>query len=184
MVRVPPAPTVTESVKLTVAAPQASTAVATPVLAGSVLAGHSSTLLGGQVIVGGVVSTTSIRWTHVAVRPASSVAFQVRRIVRVPAIPAVTESVKVTVAVPQASRPVATPVLAGSVLAGHSSTLFGGQAMVGGVVSTSSIFCTQVAVKPQASVAVHVREMVFLPPPLAVTTSANVMATKPQVSWP
>ena len=55
------APAIVASVKVTVGVPsQLSDAVAVPVLAGSVLAVHCIVVLGGQVIVGAVLSSTKI----------------------------------------------------------------------------------------------------------------------------
>jgi len=88
------APGVSTSTKVTVAAPQVSLAVG----AGNTgLAGHwigeGAT---GQVIVGGVVSTTVMVWLQVANRPQASVAFEVRVMLPVPQGPRVPLSVKVT----------------------------------------------------------------------------------------
>src|SRR6266540_4139796 len=58
IVTVPPQPGTLTSAKVTVGVEQLSTAVAVPVADGLVLAGHPSTTLAGQVIAGGVVSTT------------------------------------------------------------------------------------------------------------------------------
>jgi hypothetical protein len=60
---------------------QLSVAVALPVFAGSVLAVHSIVILPGHVIVGAVLSSTVMVWTHVLLLPQSSVAVQVRVIV-------------------------------------------------------------------------------------------------------
>ena len=49
-----------------------------PVTLVLVLAGHSRTRLGGQVIVGGLVSRTVMVCTTLVLRPESSVAVQVR----------------------------------------------------------------------------------------------------------
>jgi hypothetical protein len=57
---------------------QASVAVAVPVAAGSVEAPQATVTLAGQVITGGVVSTTVIVWAHEAALPQESVAVQVR----------------------------------------------------------------------------------------------------------
>src|SRR2546422_11663955 len=59
-------------------AAQLSVAVAEPVWLGSVASPHWSCWSGGQVIVGGVVSTNVRCWTQVAVLPQPSVAVQVR----------------------------------------------------------------------------------------------------------
>src|SRR5207247_380419 len=60
---------VTASLYLTVTALQLSWAVAAPVLFVLVSAGHSSTTLAGQVIVGLVVSRTVIVWTQLTLLP-------------------------------------------------------------------------------------------------------------------
>src|SRR2546422_11218414 len=80
---VPPQPLLTESLKLTFTKPQPSWAVATPVTLVLVLAGHSSTRLGGQVIVGGVVSRTVMVWTQLLLLPHWSVAVHGRAIILV-----------------------------------------------------------------------------------------------------
>src|SRR5437879_12610856 len=73
---VPPQLVVIESLKLRLTELQPSCAVATPVKLVLVLAGHSSTTFVGQVMTGGVVSSTVIVCTQrVLLRPAS-VAFQ------------------------------------------------------------------------------------------------------------
>jgi hypothetical protein len=92
MVLVPPQPFVTASVNVIVTVPQASVAVATPVLLVLVSAGQSSVRLGGHVITGGVVSRTVMVCKQVDLLPQSSVAVQVRRIVEVPPHWFVTES--------------------------------------------------------------------------------------------
>src|SRR5438132_8380068 len=147
-----------------VTVPQVSEPLAMPVLSGVVSAGHSRTLSPGQAMLGLVVSTTSICCTHVEKLLHSSVAVQVPKIVLVPPQPGVTASSEVMVTVPQVSEPVAMPVLAGVVSAGHSRTLSPGQAMLGLVVSTTSIFCTQVEKLLHSSVAFQVRRIVLVPP--------------------
>jgi hypothetical protein len=52
--------------------------VAVPVAAGNVEAPQATVTLAGQVITGGVVSTTVIVWAHEAALPQESVAVQVR----------------------------------------------------------------------------------------------------------
>src|SRR6058998_2962770 len=69
-------------------AAQLSVAVAEPVLDGSVEAPHWSWRSGGQVMVGGVVSTKMMCWTQVAVLPQPSVAVHVRSIPATPVHPA------------------------------------------------------------------------------------------------
>jgi hypothetical protein len=58
---------------------------------------------------------------------------------------------------PQVSLPVAAPVAEGSVEAVHSTVTSGTSLMVGGVVSTTVMVCSLVAMLPQASVAFQVR---------------------------
>jgi hypothetical protein len=96
-------------------ASQASVPVGLPVLAGKVLAEHWIVTLGGQLILGGVLSLIVINCVQLLELPQSSVANQVR----VTAViwghpPAATLSVKVMVGVPsQLSVAVAVPVFAG-----------------------------------------------------------------------
>src|SRR6266702_4562409 len=84
---------VTASLYPTVTEPQLSCAVATPVaLVPVAVAGHSKTTLGGQMMVGGVVSRTVIVCTQAALLPQPSVAIQVRVIIFVPPQLLLTES--------------------------------------------------------------------------------------------
>jgi hypothetical protein len=73
---------------------------------------------------------------------------------------------------PHPSVAVATPVTLVPVLdAGHSKVTFGGQVIVGGVVSTTVIVWTQLRLLPHWSVASQVREITFVPPQLLLTES-------------
>src|SRR6266702_3439197 len=82
----------------------------------------------------------------------------------------------------QVSWAVATPVALVVLSAGQSSTRSGGQVMVGLVVSRTMMVCTQLALLPQASVAVQVRKMVSVAPQLLLTESLYVISTALQVS--
>src|SRR5262245_41038830 len=77
MVTVPPQPATVTSLWVIAGVEQLSVAVAVPVAAGLVSAGHSSVASGGQLIAGGVVSTTVIVAVQVAKRPLSSVTLSV-----------------------------------------------------------------------------------------------------------
>src|SRR6266568_9252179 len=92
MTLVPPQLLVTESLKLMLTELQPSSAVATPVKLVLVSAGHSSTTFVGQVITGGVVSSTVIVWTQLLLLPQASAAVQVRAMTLVPPQLVVTES--------------------------------------------------------------------------------------------
>jgi hypothetical protein len=50
-------------------------------------------------------------------------------------------------------------------------------------VSRTIIFCTALAALPQASVAVQVRTILFVPPQPGVTASLKETLTCPQLSW-
>jgi hypothetical protein len=114
-------PGAVESVNPIVGVKSQSVAVAVPVFAGAVLAVHCMVIFGGQVIVGGTLSSTTMIWLHELVLPQSSVAVQVRvMVLSCGQDPATVTSVKVKVGVPsQLSVPVGFPVLAGAVLAVH-----------------------------------------------------------------
>ena len=118
-----------------VTVPHVSTAEAEPFASTLVSAGHCSVTSGGQVISGGVVSTTVMVCTQVELLPDSSVAVHVRTIV--PALPQLGSHwlLCVIVTVPQVSVAVAWPVALGVVSAGHSRVTSGGQLISGGVVS-------------------------------------------------
>jgi len=117
---------------------QASVAVAVPVLAGSVMASQSIVTSSGQLIIGGVLSSTKMVCTQLLELPQSSAATQVRVIVRSCGHdPATVTSLNVNVAVAsQLSVAVGLPVLAGNVLAVHCTVVFAGQVITGGVLSS------------------------------------------------
>ena len=182
MVSVLPQPGAEESEKLTVASPHESLAVAEPVAEGPVGSPHSTVASAGQLMTGGVVSTTKIVWTQEAVLPQSSVAVQVREMVSVLPQPGAEESAKLTEALPHESLAVAEPVAEGPVGSPHSTVASGGHEMTGGVVSTTVIVWTQEAVLPQSSVAVQVREMVSVLPQPGAEESEKVTAASPHES--
>src|SRR5436190_8484125 len=138
---------------------------------------NGTATLAGAVMVGRVVSCTVIFCTALALLPHASVAVQVRVITLVPPQLLTTASSKVTLTELQPSCAVAVPVLLGLVSAGHSRVTAGGATIVGGVVSRTTMFCTALAELPQASVAVQVRAMAFVPPQPAVTTSLKETVT-------
>ena len=119
--------------------PHVSEPVAVPVAAGLVSPVHSTVALSGQVIDGGVVSTTVIVCAQLVLCPHWSVAVQVRVIVSVFPQPGTETSLLLIVTVPQVSEPVAEPLAATLVSAGHSSVWFAGQVIDGLVVSTTVI---------------------------------------------
>src|SRR5215510_12355493 len=93
-----------------------------------------------------------------------------------------TESLKLTVVVLQPSETIGTPVTLVVAGVGHSSVTFGGATIVGAVVSRTVINCVPVAVLPQESVALQIREINFAPPQLLLTESLKVTVTFPQPS--
>lgn len=139
MTFVPPQFVVTKSLKLIVAVPQPSSAPATPVMFVVVTAGHSSVMSVGTIKLGGVVSLIVIVWMRLVVLPHSSVAVHVRKMTFVPAQLLLTESLKLTLGVPQESCALATPVELVPVSAGHSKMRFVGMARLGRVVSRTVI---------------------------------------------
>ncbi len=149
-------PCVVASVKLIVTVPsQASVAV------GAVNSGTEGQLIGEvcvtHVIVGGVLSRTTIVPVQLAVLPQSSVAVHVRVTLYVPAHdPCVVASVKLIVTVPSQAS-----VAVGALNTGTAGQLIGlvwaTHVIVGGVLSRTTIVPVQEAVLPQSSVAVQVR---------------------------
>jgi hypothetical protein len=159
---------------------QLSDALADPVFAGSVEAVHSIVTLIGQVITGGVLSSTVITCTQVLKLPQSSVAFQVLEIEYScgQVCEAVVTSIYVIVGITsQLSDALADPVFAGSVDAVHSMVTLSGHVITGGVLSSTVITCTQVLELPQSSVAFQVRLIVYSCGQVgeAVVTSIKVM---------
>ena len=147
-------------------ASQLSVAVAVPLVPpGAVLAVHSMVKFGGQVMTGGVLSSTRITWRHVLELPQSSVALHVLLMVYScgQTVLWTVTSVDVIVGVgSQLSVAVAVPLVPpGAVLAVHSIVKFGGQVMTGGVLSSTTITCRQELELPQSSVALQVRRMVY-----------------------
>jgi hypothetical protein len=163
-----------------------SVAVALPVAAGSVEAPHPTVTSAGQVIAGGVASTTVMVCSHVLALPQLSVAVQIRVMTKLPAQPpACTESLKVMLATPlQASIAVALPVATGSVEASQATVTLVGHVITGGVVSTAAIVCGPLMLFPQASVAVQVRVITLVLPQPGALVSAWLIVTSPQVSNP
>src|SRR5439155_11446902 len=98
-------------------------------------------------------------------------AVHVRAITLAPPQLLLTESLKLTSTALHVSRAVATPVAFVPVFAGHSSTRFVGQVIVGLTVSRSVMVCTQLMLLPHRSVAVQVRAMICVPPHPLVTMS-------------
>ena len=109
-----------------------------------------------QVIVGGMISCTTMVPLQVAVLPQSSVAVQVLVTLKLPGhVPGVVTSEKVRVKLRSHAS-----VAVGAKNAGVAGQLIGvvwaTQVMVGGVISWITIVALHVAVLPQSSVAVHV----------------------------
>ena len=118
---------------------QLSVAVAVPLAPpGAVLAVHSNVIFCGQVMTGGVLSSTKMVCRHVTELLQSSIPVHVRRIVYSWGhAPAIVTSADVTDGVAsQLSVAVAIPfVPPGAVLAVHSIVRFGGHVITGGVMS-------------------------------------------------
>ncbi len=93
--------------------------------------------------------------------PQSSLAFHVRVMVRGQPQPLVESQYQTCTQESQLSVAVARPVLHGSVLWPQLMVFVGGQQMVGGTLSVIVMYCVQYAELPQASVAFHLREMIF-----------------------
>src|SRR5258705_10387700 len=109
-----------------------------------------------QLNTGAVRSLLIICCTQVAVLPQASVAVHVR-VITVWQPTLVDTSLNVGVTLPQLSVAVEAPRLATSVDALHSITASAAQDVnAGGVLSFTVIVCEQVAVLPQASVALYV----------------------------
>ena len=143
------------------------------------VASHSSVAVGGvntgsagqltgvvcaiQVIVGGVISCTTIVPLHVAVFPQSSVAVHVLVVLYDPAQePGVEASTKVMVNVASHAS-----VAVGAVKTGKAGQSTGDvcatHVIVGGVISCTTIVPLHVAVLPQSSVAVQVLVVLYDP---------------------
>src|SRR5690606_40188283 len=130
---------------------------------GSIASSHSTVTLAGQVITGGVVSSTVIVCTQSLALPQLSTAVHVRSMVYVsghePGM-VVSEYVISVIGSVQLSVAVASPRDTGKVLSSHSTVTLAGQVITGGVVSSTVIVCTQSLALPQSSTAVHVRSIV------------------------
>ena len=131
-----------------------------------------------QVIVGGVLSNTTMVRLQIAVFPQSSVAVQVRVTLYVPGHdPWVVTSLKVMATLASHAS-----VAVGATHAGVEGQLIGvlcvAHNIVGGVLSTTTIVRLHEAVFPQSSVAVQVRVTLYVPAhEPCVVTSLKVIAT-------
>ncbi len=174
----PPEAVTSEKVIVGVAS-QISVAVAVPVPGGSVPEAHMTVRLGGQVIVGGVLSSTEIFCTQVLELLQSSVAFQVRLMVfSWGQVPPIVMSVKVMVGVgSHISVAVADPVVVGAVLVVQPMVTLIGHVITGGTLSVRVIICVQQAELPLSSVAFQVRLILYPNPQSldATVTSVCVM---------
>jgi hypothetical protein len=135
-----------------------------PVVPGNVLDVHSIVTLFGQVIIGAVLSSTTIVWLHVFILPQSSVAFQVLVIVYSCGHvgEATVTSVYVIVGIAsQLSVAIAKPVVPGNVLDVHSIVTLFGHVIIGAVLSSTTIVWLHVFILPQSSVAFHVLVIVY-----------------------
>src|ERR1051325_11182773 len=83
---------------------------------------------------------------------------------------------------PQTSTAVATPLTLVRVSPGQSMTRFAGKVSAGGVRSSTVMVWPQIALLPQESRAVHVREMMRALPHKFVESSAKVTVTALHVS--
>jgi len=115
--------------------PQASLVTTLPVFTVGTWLAHENVTLAGQVMVGGVISCTTMVPLHVAVLPQSSVAVHVRVVLYVPAHdPGVLTSVKVIATLTSHAS-----VAVGGANTGAAGQLIGvvcaTQVMVGGVIS-------------------------------------------------
>lgn len=167
--------------------PHVSLPVAEPVTDGSIEPEtHSTCVSGTSVIVGLVVSTMFMVCSEVFVSPQAFVAVQVRT--NEPVFPQPSDigpSECEIVTSPQVSLPVAEPVAAGSVEPVHSTVASGTSVIVGGVVSTIVIVCSDVFIRPHEFVAFHVRtNEPVLPQPSDIGPSVWLIVTLPQESLP
>jgi hypothetical protein len=172
------------SVKVIARVEQLSVAVADPVVAGSVLAVHWMVTLTGHIIEGAVLSSTVMTWRQVLKLLHASVAFHVRFIIlSCGHAPATVTSVKVIANVEQLSVAVDEPVFAGKVPEVHSIVTFAGHDMAGAVLSCIVMTWLHVLKFPHASVAFHVRVMIFSWGQIPVTmTSVDVIPNVEQLS--
>jgi hypothetical protein len=153
----------TSLTKVTVTVPQLSVVLTPPELTGGTCEAQDTVTLAGQLIPGDALSSIMIVCTQLLELPQSSVALQVRVMVYSCAhAPPTVTSLEVMVGVAsQLSDAVAEPVFAGKVLAVQRMVTFGGQDMVGAMLSSTTIVCTQELVLPQSSLAVQVRVIVL-----------------------
>jgi hypothetical protein len=108
------------------------------------MGGHSSVNGGGQIINGGVVSSTVIVCVHVVMFMQLSVALYVRTMTigQVPVL--IVSPTNVTVGVPQLSVAIKVAGSAGGGTSSmHSYVASSGHVIVGGVRSVNDITCTQ-----------------------------------------
>jgi hypothetical protein len=121
-------------------------------------------------------------WSHDAVLPQSSVATNVRTIEPEHAPPDNGLSLQVTVTPPQLSDAVASALLHTGTSEAHSTVIDAGHVIDGGMLSITTMICSQEAVLPQSSVATKV--LTTDPEQLSPTNgpSEHVTVTPPQLS--
>jgi len=152
------------------------------VAVGAIHTGTAGQLIGdvcvAQVIVGGVLSRTTIVPVHVAVLPQSSVAVHVRVTLYVPAhVPCVVASDAVIVTVPSHAS-----VAVGAVHTGTAGQSIGEvcatHVITGAVTSRTTIVRLQLVLLPQSSVATQVRVTLYVPAHVpCVVASVMVIVT-------
>src|SRR5687767_11096151 len=144
-------------------------------------ASHDTVAFAGQVITGGVLSSTVIVWLHVAELPQSSVTVCVRVMVPPHAPPTSGPVLQAYVRVASQRSEADAPGNASNAakLIGHAGTsashdtvIFVGHVITGGVLSSTIIVWLHVAELPQSSVTVCVRVIV---PPHPPPTSGPVL---------
>src|SRR5687768_3987546 len=141
--------------------------------------------VGGQVIVGGVVSTVLvIVCVQSAVFPHASVARYVLVVVSVHPVILTASLINVTVGVPHASVAVTEDGSGAGTVGLHPGRFtVAGQVIVGGVVSiVLVIVCVQSAVFPHASVARYVLVVVSTHPVILTASLINVTVGVPHAS--
>jgi hypothetical protein len=153
---------------------QISVAVAANVTTAPALVMQGTLLLVGQVITGGVVSTTVTVKLHEALFPLASVAVQVTVVVPIRKVLPDAGVQTITGFGSQMSVAVAWNVATAPAGLVHSRVIFAGQVMTGGVVSTTVTVKLHEELLPLASVAVQVTVVV---PIRKVLPDAGVQTT-------
>ena len=165
--------------------PQLSDVTTAETFAAGIALAQPTVIGAGQVIVGGVLSSTVMIWSQVVVFPHASVAVyllvMVKLLAHVKFVVISAATVTTTLAPPQLSEALTEAILGAGMALAQDTVTLAGQRMEGPVLSSTTMICAQDAVFPQRSVATKTRVTVKLlrQVKLDITSGRMVIETAP-----